>query len=148
MAVYRYILISPPPPKSLPSKTEKPPTAGKLPPYDITAEQLPPYLGFTASAEVVTAKKQKTAYRQKINAVWHYRPKSTPICDTAYKSTAMSEWSKGMAVRLFLVGIRYLQLGFKPTPGTFLFFGIFLFFCSLFMWSFGSSGFLFGRTLS
>ena len=36
--------------------------------------RLPPYFGFTASAKVVTAQKQKTAYRRKITAVWHYRP--------------------------------------------------------------------------
>ena len=95
MAVYRRILDLPPPPKSLPPKNEKPPTA----------EKLPQYFGFTASAEVVTAKKRKTAYSQKITAVWHYRPKSTTICDTAYKSIAMSESSEGMALRL-LVGIR------------------------------------------
>ena len=63
------------------------------------------YLGFTASAEVVTAKKRKPAYRPKIPAVWYYRPKITAIFDTAYKSTAMSEWSEGMALRL-PVGIR------------------------------------------
>ena len=95
MAVYRHILVIPPPPKSLPPKNEKLPTA----------EKLPPYFGFTASAEVVTAKKRKTAYRPKITAVWHCRPKNTAICDTAYKSTAMSEWSEGMTLRL-LVGIR------------------------------------------
>ena len=104
-AVKLPLLVLPPLPKSLPPKNEKPPTAETLPRYGITAEKLPPYFGFTASAEVVTAKKRKTAYRHKITAVWHYHPKSTAICDTAYKSTAMSEWSEGMALYLF-VGIR------------------------------------------
>ena len=49
------------------------PTAKKLPPYCITAEKIPPYFGFTASAKVVTAKKEKTANRLKITAVWQYR---------------------------------------------------------------------------
>ena len=97
----------------------------KLPPW--WAEALPPYFGFTAfrqsryrqktknrlqpknyrhtlglppSAEVVTAKKRKTTYHQQITAVWHYRPKSTAICDTACNITAMSEWSEKMALRL------------------------------------------------
>ena len=105
MAVYRHILVLPPPPESLPPKNKKTPTAEKLPPYGITVETLTPYFGFTASAEVVTAKKRKTAYSQKITAVWHYRPKSTAIFDTAYKSTAMSERSEGMALDL-LVDIR------------------------------------------
>ena len=52
---YRHILVLPPPTKSLPPENEKPPTALKL----------TPYFGFTASAKVVTAKKQKTAYRRK-----------------------------------------------------------------------------------
>ena len=95
IAVYRHILVLPPPPKSCPPKNEKLPTA----------EKLPLYFGFTASAEVVTAKKRKTAYRQKIAAVCHYRSKSTATCDTAYKSIAMSEWSIGMALP-FSVGIR------------------------------------------
>ena len=30
--------------------------------------------GFTASAKVVTAKNDETAYRQKITAIWQYRP--------------------------------------------------------------------------
>ena len=62
--MYCHILVLPPPPKSLPPKNEKPPTA----------EKLPPYFGFTASAKVATAKKRKTTYRRKITAVWHYRP--------------------------------------------------------------------------
>ena len=95
MAVYHHILVLPPPAKSLPPKIEKPATAEKLPLYGITAEKLPPYFGFTSSAQVVTAKKRKTAYR----------PKSTAIFDTAYKSTAVSVWSEGMILRL-LVGIQ------------------------------------------
>ena len=86
-------------------------------------------------------KKRKTAYRQTITAVWHYRPKSTAICYTAYKSISMSEWSERMALRL-LVGIR--GLGFKPTPR--LYFCHFFAFCSLFFWLFDSIGLLFGRT--
>ena len=57
-----------------------------------SANKLPPYFGFTAFAELVTAKEQKTAYRPKITAVWYYRPKSTVIFDTTYKSITMSEW--------------------------------------------------------
>ena len=115
MAVYRHILFLPPPLKSLPPKNEKPPTA----------EKLPLYFGFTAPAEVVTAKKRKTAYRQNITAVWHYCP----------KSTAMSERSEGMAPRL-LVGIS--DNWGSNLRGDFLVFGISHFFCSLFLWFFGS----------
>ena len=71
---YRYNLVLPPPPKSLPPKNEKPSTAEELPPYGIAAEILPPYFAFTASANVVTAKKRKNAYCRKFYAVWHYRP--------------------------------------------------------------------------
>ena len=71
--IYRHVLVLPPPPKSLPPKNEKPPTAKKLPPYGITAEQLPPHFGSTASAKVVTADNRKSAYRRKMTAVWHYR---------------------------------------------------------------------------
>ena len=91
---YRHILVLPPPPKSLPPKNEKPPTAETLPPYGITAEKLPTHFCFTgstkvvtakkrktayrrkitASAKVVTAKKRKTAHRRKITAAWHYLP--------------------------------------------------------------------------
>ena len=80
----------------------------RLPPKNYktpTAENLPSFFGFTASAEVITAKKRKIAYRQSITAVWHYRPKITAFYNAAYKSTAMSEWSEGMALRL-LVGIQ------------------------------------------
>ena len=59
---YRHILDLPPPPKSLPPRNEKPPTAVKL----------PPYFSFTASAEVVTAQKRKTAYRRKITAILRF----------------------------------------------------------------------------
>ena len=52
---YRHIFVLSPPPKSLPRKNEKPPTAKKL----------SPYFDFTASAKVVTAQKRKTAYRRK-----------------------------------------------------------------------------------
>ena len=41
MAVYRHILVLPPPPESLPPKNENPPTAEILSPYCITAETLP-----------------------------------------------------------------------------------------------------------
>ena len=99
----------------------------RLPPYGITAKQLPPYFGFTASTEVVTAKTQKFAYRRKITAVWHYRPKSTAIiCDTAYKSTAMSEWSERIALR-FLIGNPIA--GVQTHAGT-SFFGFFFVLCS------------------
>ena len=46
-----------------------------MPPYCITAETIPPYFGFTASAKAVTAEKWKNAYPQKIAAVLHYRRK-------------------------------------------------------------------------
>ena len=72
VAVYRHILVLPPPPKSLPSKNENPPTAILW------------------------------CYRLRRS---RYRQKNTAICDTAYKSAVMSEWSEGMAVRP-LVGIR------------------------------------------
>ena len=39
---YRHTLVLPPPPKPLPPKNEKPPTAKKLPPYGITAQKVPP----------------------------------------------------------------------------------------------------------
>ena len=45
----------------------------------LTAGNLPPYYGFTASAKVVTAKKRKTVHRQKITAVWHCRQKIAAI---------------------------------------------------------------------
>ena len=85
---YRHILVLPHSPKLLPPKNETPSTAEKLPPYRITysrhilvlppppkslplrnkkpttVEKLPPYFGFIASAEVVTTKKQKTAYHR------------------------------------------------------------------------------------
>ena len=54
---------------TLPPKNEKPLTTKKVPP-----DYIPPYFGFTASAEVVTAKNEKTANRLKITAVWWYRP--------------------------------------------------------------------------
>ena len=98
MAVYLHIRVLPPAPKSLPRKNEKTPTAEKLPPYGVTSEILPPYFGFTASAEVVTAKKRKTAYHQKNITVLHYRPKSTAICDIAYKSTPMYMYYVCMAI--------------------------------------------------
>ena len=75
MAIYRHVLVLPPPSKSLPPKNEKLPTA----------EKLPPYTRFIASAEVVTAKKRKTAYRQKLTAVWYYRPKSTAMSESGQK---------------------------------------------------------------
>ena len=46
----------------------------RVPPYSITAEKLPQYVGFTVSAKVVTAKNEKTANRLKVTAVWQYRP--------------------------------------------------------------------------
>ena len=67
-------MVLPLPPKSLPPKNEKPPTAKKLLPYCITAEKIPPFFCFTASAKVVTAKNEKTANRLKITALWQYRP--------------------------------------------------------------------------
>ena len=70
---YRHNLVLAHPPKSLPPKNEKPPNAEKLPPYGTTAENLPQYFGFTASAKVFTAKKDKTAYRRKVTAC--VRPK-------------------------------------------------------------------------
>ena len=96
---YRHILVLPPPPKSLPPKHEKPPTAETLPPYGITAvwhyrrktTHIFCFTGstkvvtakkrktayrrkITASAKVVTVKKRKTAYRRKITTAWHYLP--------------------------------------------------------------------------
>ena len=53
MAVYRHILVIPPTAKVLPPKNEKSPTATTLQPFCITAEKIPPYLGFTASAKKV-----------------------------------------------------------------------------------------------
>ena len=51
---------------TLPPKNEKPLTAKNVTPYRITAEEIAPYFGYTASAKVVFAEKQKTAYRHKL----------------------------------------------------------------------------------
>ena len=62
---------------TLPPKNEKPLTAKNVTPYRITAEEIAPYFGYTASAKVVFAEKQKTAYRHKVSAVLHCRRKNT-----------------------------------------------------------------------
>ena len=71
---YGHILVLPLPPKSLPPRNEKPPTAKSLPPFCISVEKIRPFVGFTASAKVVTAKNEKTRDCLKITAVWQYRP--------------------------------------------------------------------------
>ena len=68
---------------TLPPKNEKPLTAKNLPPYCITAKQvppycitaekMPPYFGLPLPPKLSTHKNEKTAYRQKITAVLHYR---------------------------------------------------------------------------
>ena len=100
----RHDLVLPLPPKSLPPKNEKPRTAKKISPYCIAAEKIPPYFGFTASANVVTAKNAKTDNRLKITAVWQYRPACVRlknryrlpprnfICKTEKKKTAESTY--------------------------------------------------------
>ena len=57
-------------------------TKKRLPPINysriaLPPKRIPPYFGFAASAEVVTAEKWKTAYRQKITAVVYYCWKNT-----------------------------------------------------------------------
>ena len=79
MAVYRHLLVIPPTAKVLTPKNEKPPTAKTLPLYSITAEKIPPYFGFTASAKKVpptldTAEK----YRQLSIPPKEYRQLSIP----------------------------------------------------------------------
>ena len=94
MAVYRHLLVIPPTAKVLTPKNEKPPTAKTLPLYSITAEKIPPYFGFTASAKKVpptldTAKKNRqkstdnSRYRSKGTANTGCRPKGTT--DTGYR---------------------------------------------------------------
>ena len=47
------------PPKSLPPKNEKPPTAKKLPPYCITAEKIRPYFGLPLPPKSLRPKNEK-----------------------------------------------------------------------------------------
>ena len=61
----RHILLLPLPPRSLPPKNEKPPTAKNYRRNALPPNEIPPYIGFTASAKVVTAKNEKTANRLK-----------------------------------------------------------------------------------
>ena len=62
-------------PPSLESPFTLPPKNGQ----PLSAENLPPYFGFTAFAKAVTAKKRKTAYHRKITTVWHYCQNFTAI---------------------------------------------------------------------
>ena len=82
MAVYRNILVIPPTAEVLTPKNEKPPATKTLPPYCITAEKIPPYLGFTASAKKSTA---NSRYRQNEPPTLNTPKRVPPTLDTAQK---------------------------------------------------------------
>ena len=69
------------PPKSLPPKSEKPPTAKTLPPYCITADKIPPHFGTTASAK----KHCQLSIPPKEYRQLSIPPKGYPTLDTAYE---------------------------------------------------------------
>ena len=128
------------------------------------------HFGFAASAEVVTTKKQKTAYRRKTTSThWFYRlrrsryrqkTKKRPLIPPKnYRRMTLPPqkyrqlWYRLQKYR-HVGGVRsdgsapfsrYPITGVQTHAGTFSF-GIFYFFFPLFFWFFGSFGF-FSRTL-
>ena len=76
-AISRYYHL---PPKSLPPKNEKPPTAKTLPPCCITAAKIPPCFGFTDSAKKIppTLDTDTEKYRQFSIPPKEYRQLSIP----------------------------------------------------------------------